>query len=490
MFNWLFARRTGGTFVLRIEDTDTERNREEWVEGIFSSLAWLGLDADEGPYRQSERTGAYGAAVDQLWAAGMLYACGCSREEVESRTKGNAIPGYDGHCRELGLPREGRALRFRVPDAGNVVVKDVIRGEVDFPCEAIEDFVLVKSSGSPLFVLANVVDDIDMSITHVIRGEDLLPSTPKGLLVWKALRGEDAELPVFAHLPMLVNERRQKLSKRRDPVALESYREQGYLPQAMVNYLALLGWSHPDGHEMMQVGEILESFRLEDVNHSPAFFDVAKLTHLNGEHLRKLDREAFVEACSPWLTTERAPWPSDRFDAGRFRRIAPLVQERVATLAEVPGMVDFLFLDQPVIDDDAWRALTQDPGEAMVSAAMLTGVLEAVESCDWSAATLHDATLRVGESLGRKLGRAQAPVRVAITGRRVGPPLFESMELLGRDVVQARLKAALSLIGAEARPSTGAEAASAEGDPSRAGEVSAGNPEVSAGNPERSAGTG
>jgi glutamyl-tRNA synthetase len=209
LYNWLFARHTGGTFVLRIEDTDTERNREEWVEGILSSMSWLGLEPDEGPYRQSARTEAYHRAIDVLWDAGRLYACDCTREEIDARTKGNATPGYDGFCRERGLERQGRALRFRVPDEGVTVVHDLIRGDVTFAHDTIEDFVVVKSSGAPLFVLANVVDDIAMDITHVIRGEDLLPSTPKGLLLWSALEGEDATVPAFAHLPLLVNERRQ-----------------------------------------------------------------------------------------------------------------------------------------------------------------------------------------------------------------------------------------------------------------------------------------
>src|SRR5664280_2246267 len=317
LFNWLVARQSGGTFVLRIEDTDAERNREEWVDGIFSAMHWLSMDPDEGPYRQSLRTERYHQAIDALWDAGCFYACGCTHDEVDARNRAAGIltPGYDGFCRSRGLPRgEGTALRFRMPDEGITTVRDVIRGAVEFPCSAMDDFVAVKANGAPLFVLANVVDDIDMAITHVIRGEDLLPTTPKGILLWEALislgwttdgsagaAGAPAPgLPVFAHLPMLVNEQRKKLSKRRDPVAVESYRDQGYLPEAFVNYLGLLGWSPPGEDEIFTVDQMAEWFRLEDVNHSPAFFDVAKLTHMNGEYIRAMPLDTFIEACRPW----------------------------------------------------------------------------------------------------------------------------------------------------------------------------------------------
>jgi glutamyl-tRNA synthetase len=437
LFNWLYARQHGGTFILRIEDTDAERNREEWVDGILSSLAWLAMEPDEGPFRQSERTAAALAAVDRLWAAGAVYACDCGRDEIDARTKGNATPGYDGYCRDRGLERQAGALRFRTPREGEVIVHDLIRGDVVFQCSAIEDFVVVKSTGAPLFVLANTVDDIDMAISHVIRGEDLLPSTPKGLLLWSALLGPDAELPVFAHLPLLVNAKRQKLSKRRDTVAVESYREEGYLPDAMRNYLALLGWSPAGDVEILSAAELIDQFRLEDVNNSPAFFDVEKLRWMNGEYIRALSVDAFIEAVRPWITAPVAPWPPERFDEAAFRRMAPLVQERVTVLAEVTTMVDFLFLAAPVIDDAAWTALEGDAS----AAGILDGALAAYADCQWTAASLHQVTLELAEKAGRKLGKAQAPIRIAVTGRRVGPPLFESMEVLGRGVVLERLAA-------------------------------------------------
>ena len=461
LFNWLVARQSGGTFVLRIEDTDEERNREEWVDGIISALHWLSMDPDEGPYRQSLRADRYRQAIDALWSGGFLYACDCTREEIDARNKAAGIqtPGYDGYCRHRGLDRgAGRALRFRTPDDGVTVVHDVIRGPVDFPNGAMDDFVAVKATGAPLFVLANVVDDIDMAITHVIRGEDLLPTTPRGILVWEAFRSlgwltdgtagsvmtDTPGLPVFAHLPLLVNEQRKKLSKRRDPVAVESYRDRGYLPEAFVNYLALLGWSPPGGEEVFDTAQLISWFRLEDVNHSPAFFDVKKLTHMNAEYIRALPLERFIEACRPWLVGPDAPWSVDQFDEAVFRRMAPLVQERVTVLGEVPAMVDFLFLDAPVIDADDWANAVSKDRE--VAVAILAQVMEAYEMLGdrWAHEALHDVTRDIGEGLGRKLGKAQAPIRVAVTGRRVGPPLFESLEVLGPERTLTRLRAALS----------------------------------------------
>jgi glutamyl-tRNA synthetase len=479
LYNWLFARRNGGVFILRIEDTDTERNREEWVDGIVEAMSWLGMEPDEGPYRQSQRVARYQTAIDALWAGGHLYACDCTREAVLARTSGNATPGYDGFCRDRGLPPKDHALRFRTPDVGETQVHDVIRGTVTFRNETMEDFVVARSNGEPLFVLANIVDDLDMGITHVIRGEELLPSAPKAVLIWRALvgafgrgeaaggggeagvagagvagRGKAAQLPVWAHLPTLVNEQRKKLSKRRDPVAVESYRDQGYLPEALRNYLALLGWSPPGGEEKVPLQVLIDNFALEDVNHSPAFFDVKKLSHMNGEYIRDLSADEFVERVRPWVDpgAERAagrwvpesagapPWPPERFDPVVFRHLAPLVQERVATLGEAPGLVDFVFLEDPVMDEASWeKAIGGDPG----AVGLLHAAVHAYGDADWTADALRDATVALGEQAGRKLAKAQAPIRVAVTGRTVGPPLFESLEVLGREEVLRRLRGAL-----------------------------------------------
>ena len=452
LVNWLYARAHGGTFVLRIEDTDVERNREEWKEGIVRALAWLDLDVDEGPFLQSALADDHRAAAEALWDGGYLYACDCTREEIDARTADRATPGYDGHCRERGLARSERtALRFRVPDEGATVIRDIIRGEIAFPHASYEDFVVVKPSGAALYPLANLVDDRQMGITHVIRGEDLLPTTPKQVLMWEALNacsGTVVALPTYAHLPMLVNEQRKKLSKRRDPVAVESYRDQGYLPEALINYLALLGWSPPSGEELIDRATLLATFRLEDVSHSPAFFDVKKLTHLNGVYLRQLDPADFVERARPWV----APWSSawrpetpppyreDEFDEALFARVAPLVKERVTTLGEVPGLVAFLFTE-PVLDEAAVASVI---GADPLATVLLAAARERLTEIDFDAPTLHAAVLELGEALGWKLRQAQAPLRVAVTGTRVGLPLFESLELLGRERVLARLDAALA----------------------------------------------
>ena len=437
LFNWLFARHHGGALVLRIEDTDPERNREEWMVGIVEALRWLGLDWDEGPYRQSERMDLYAEAAEKLHTGGRAYYCDCTREAVEERGRRHATPGYDGFCRERGLGRgPGRALRFRTPDEGSTTVSDVIRGEPVFEHASVEDFVILRSNGTPIFLLAVVVDDIDMGITHVIRGEEHLPNTVKALLLWEALGGGDP--PVFAHVPVLVNEARQKLSKRRDKVALEQYREQGFLPQAVRNYLALLGWAPPDGREIVSVEEMVAAFRLEDVNSSPAFFDERKLLHFNAEYLRALTVEDFVAAAGPFL--ERGAWAPGDFDMAAFQALAPLVQERVRTLDEVPAMVEFLFLPEPRIDDKAWdKRVVRGPAAREILAA----ALREYEACPWTATALHDATAAMGERHQLNLAKAHFPVRVAVTGRDVGPPLFESLEVLGREATLRRLRRAL-----------------------------------------------
>jgi glutamyl-tRNA synthetase len=439
--------------VLRIEDTDAERGRQEWLDGIISAMAWLGLDADEGPFRQSDAEPRHRALADALYEAGYLYACECTRPEIDERTKSNPTPGYDGHCRDRGVSRTPQtALRFKVPhDDGETIVDDIIRGRVSFPHSSMEDFVAVKSSGQPLFALSNAIDDRDMAITHIIRGEDLLPTTPKQVLMWAALDEVDqpVALPAFAHLPMLVNEQRKKLSKRKDPVAVESYRDQGYLPEAFVNYLALLGWS-PDGDkEIVDRETLIREFRLDQVHHAPAFFDVAKLTHMNGEYIRALSLDAFIEASLPWVDPERAPWspddlvprwPAERFDDAMFRAIAPLIQERVAMLSEIPAMIDFLFLEDAPIDEAAFEKFVVNDDRAKE---VLESAIRIYAKTDFNAASLHAATIEVGEEQDLKLRKAQAPIRVSVTGKSVGPPLFESLELLGRDEVLRRLEVAV-----------------------------------------------
>jgi glutamyl-tRNA synthetase len=440
LYNWCFARGHSGCFILRIEDTDAERNKEEWVGGILDALSWLGLSWDEGPYRQSQRGVYYGAALDQLWSDGHLYACDCTREMVLERTKANATPGYDGFCRDRGLERgPGRALRFKVPPDGVTVVRDVIRGEVRFANATLDDFVVAKSNGDPLFVLAGVVDDREMRISHVIRGEEHLPTTPKAILLWQALGTAGLPLPVYAHLPVLVNAKRQKISKRRDRVAVEDFRAEGFLAEAMVNYLGLLGWSAGDGREFFTLDELVAEFDLGKVSHSPAFFDEQKLLHFNGVYIRALEAEEFVERCREWASEKGEPKLAADFDSEQFRRLAPLVQERSGTLSEAARLVSFLFADCFVVEEESFRkAISGDPEARSI----LTEARLRFEGVAFQASALRAEVEQMAEERGRKLAKTQAPIRVAVLGSSVGLPLFESLEVLGRARTLERLDAA------------------------------------------------
>ena len=443
LYNWALALRTGGTFVLRIEDTDESRNSPEWTQGIIDALSWLGIDSShpqfEGPYFQSQNAALHVAAAHKLFEQGNAYWCDLSAEQIQARAKETGKQGYDGYSRDRGLTGgPGQVLRFRVP-AGSTVVHDLVRGEVEFANETIEDFVLLRSNGSPMFLLANVVDDIEMKVSNVVRAEEHLPNTPKQQMLWDALGHTP---PQWAHVPVLVNEQRKKLSKRRDKVALEQYREEGILPDAMVNYLMTLGWAPAGDTEIVPWSSMVEEFRLEDVNHSPAFFDIKKLASFNGDYIRALSLQDFVSASLPVLAATDA-WPASRFSTEVYEKIAPLVQTRVVTMSEVPAMVDFLFLEDPAIDQAAWDKTMA----AEFAADVLKHCMSEFASCEWN----HDALKTILESWTEakelKLGKTQAPIRVAMTGRTVGPPLFESIEILGRDETIRRLQNSLSRLG-------------------------------------------
>jgi glutamyl-tRNA synthetase len=436
LYNWALAKRLGGVFVLRIEDTDAERNRPEWNQGIIDALSWIGIHADdptfEGPYFQSSFADQHVAAAHRLFAEGAAYYCDLTSEQIQQRSKDTGVQGYDGYSRDRGLgPGPGRVLRFRVPE-GQTVVDDAVRGRVVFDNSTIEDFVLLRGNGSPMFLLANVVDDMSMRISHVIRAEEHLPNTPKQQMLWEALGHEP---PVWGHVPLLVNEQRKKISKRRDKVALESYRDEGYLAEAMVNYLMTLGWS-PGDTEIVPWSTIEAAFRLEDVSLSPAFFDLKKLAAFNGEYVRAMPVDAFVAACEPWLEQWRRSHPDARWDQGVFVSLAEFVQVRVSVLSEAAGVVDFMFLPEPQFDEASLsKALAVESATQVVA-----DTIEAYSNCAWTTETLKGEFERVAERYGLKLGKAQAPVRVAVTGRMVGPPLFEALELLGREEVLRRLR--------------------------------------------------
>lgn len=426
LLNWLFARQSGGTFLLRIEDTDQVRNRPEWTEGIYEAMEWLGLEWDDA-YLQSRNAERHREAASKLLAAGHAYFCECVQEDIQARNAARGIktPGYDRHCRDLDLgPGLGRAIRFRTPESGTLTRADVVYGTTEIDLATVDDFVIVRATGTPLFVLANAIDDLDDGITHVIRGEDHLSNVEKQILLRQAL-GENE--PVWAHLPMLVNDKGKKLSKRRDKVSMEMYRSDGILAEAMRNYLGTLGWAPPGGEEIVPIKTMVEKFRLEDVNRNPAQFDLKKLLAFNGHYLRSLPRAEFVERALDWYrTTVVEP-------------MAEVIQERGATLPETLSMTDFLLHDAPPMDGPSWdKAMGKGPAADILDAA-----ITAYGECeDWSAETLHALTEKIAAGFDLSLGKGQAPIRVAVTGRTVGPPLFESLVVLGRERVLARLRRA------------------------------------------------
>ena len=441
LYNWILALQTNGVFVLRVEDTDDSRNNPQWTQGILDALAWLGIDGHdshfEGPYFQSANAALHVAAAEKLFEQGKAYYCDLSTEDIQKRAKETGKQGYDGYSRDRGLgPGAGHVLRFRVPE-GSTIVEDQVRGKVEFDNATIEDFVLLRSNGSPVFLIANVVDDINQAITHVVRAEEHLPNAPKQQMIWQAL---GVTPPSWAHVPVLVNEQRKKLSKRRDKVAVEQYREEGVLADAMKNYLMTLGWAPTGDTEIVQFEKIVAEFSLSSVNHSPAFFDIVKLQSFNADYIRAMSLGDFIAACEPWLLGEKAPWSAANYDAKVFAEIAPLIQTRVQLLQEVPSMVDFLFCDLPTIDD---AAFTKAFAPEWASATLIE-IRDAFKTCEFTPDALKAVVETVGEKHTLKLGKLQAPLRVAVTGRSVGPPLFEPIAMLGRDATLKRIDVALA----------------------------------------------
>ncbi len=431
LFNWLYARRTGGTFILRIEDTDADRSRPELIDNIKTSLQWLGLDWDE-EYHQSDRFDRYLAAVDGFLERGQAYYCDCTQDDVRARVGDRG--GYDGFCRDRAVTKPadgtgGVVVRFRTPDEGVTGWDDVIRGRVEFDNAGLEDFVIVRSSGVPMFHVANAYDDFDMGITHVLRGEDLVNTVPRVLLLLDAL-GAD-EPPVYAHLPLIVNEQRKKLSKRRDDVSVGDYTDRGYLADAMRNYLVTLGWGAKDDIEIRPIGEIIERFDLADINKAPAFFDIKKLDHFNGEYIRMLDVDEFVEASRPF---------GGEVDDDLYRRLAPMVQERIRRYDEIPDLIDWVVGEPPEPQDKDWHKVMGKEDVPKV----LDLVAERLDQAEWEPEALAEAVLGAGEVLGT---RSQLPVRMAVTGRRSGLPLFEPMAELDRVTVLERIRKARGRLG-------------------------------------------
>jgi glutamyl-tRNA synthetase len=459
LYDWAFARSTGGTFVLRIEDTDQSRVTPEYIDSAQDTLRWLGLDWDEGPgvggaygpYRQSERLGIYTEWVDRFVKDGHAYHCYCTPEELaerrEAARRAGGPSGYDGHCRNLtpaqvaAYEAEGRqpVVRFRMPP-GSTTFTDLIRGEVTFDHAHVPDFVLARADGAPLYTLAVAVDDVLMKITHVVRGEDLLSSAPRQIAVYRAMGVPEEQFPVFAHLPYVLGPSGQKLSKRNGVVSINWYREQGFLPEALCNYLALLGWSPGENREEFTLAEMAAEFDLAKVNKNPAQFDADKLKAINGDKIRALAPADFAGQITPFLAGEGLiAEPPTGAEAELIAASAPLIQERIATLTEAPTMLGFLFVDEAdftVDAEDAARALTPEAEPVLAAAEEALAGLG-----PWTHEDI-EAALRAAlvDGLGLKPRAAfSGALRVAVTGRRKGPPLFESIALLGRDRTLGRL---------------------------------------------------
>ena len=461
LFNWAFARHHGGTFVFRIEDTDAARDSEESYQTILEVMRWLGFTWDEGPeiggphapYRQSQRYDVYRDVAERLHAAGRAYHCYCSTEELEQR---NAVaraagraPGYDGHCRELtdeqvaAYQAEGRqpVLRFRMPDRA-ITFTDLVRGDITFQPENVPDYALVRANGHPLYTLVNTVDDALMEITHVLRGEDLLSSTPRQIALYDALAEigvGNGTTPRFGHLPYVMGQGNKKLSKRDPEASLLGYREQGFLPEGLLNYLALLGWAIAEDRDIFSMAEMVEAFEIGRVNPNPARFDLKKCEAINASHMRLLSVEEITERVTPYLQSaglvDAEPTAAQ---AALLAAAMPLVHERMNKLTEAVDMLGFLFVgesDLVRVDevDEAGREVVRAAHDALAGLA------------DWTTAAIEEA-LRTTliDGLGLKPRVAFGPVRVAVTGRKVSPPLFESLELLGRDRSLSRLQGALA----------------------------------------------
>jgi glutamyl-tRNA synthetase len=464
LFAWAFARHYGGKLVLRIEDTDVARNTAEGLQFTLDSLRWLGIDWDEGPeaggdhgpYLQSERLDIYADVVAKLLAAGKAYHCYCSQEELDQRREAarsaGQHSGYDGHCRSLTPEQvqayidEGRrpVVRLRMPDRP-ITFNDLVRGEITFLPENLSDYVLVRANGHPLYPLVNPVDDALMEITHVLRGEDLLSSTPRQIALYEALAEigvGSGRTPLFGHLPFVMGEGNKKLSKRDPGSGLGEYMERGFLPEGLLNYLALLGWSIADDRDVFTMDEMIKAFDIRKVNANAARFDPKKCEAINASHMRLLPADEFARRVVPFLAKAGVlPAEPSAEQLELLAAAVPLVQERMNTLSESVEMLGFLFVDESAFSidpDSAAKVLTGD------AAAVLEATSKALEGLsEWKTEAI-EAALRESliDGLGLKPKNAFGPVRVAISGRRISPPLFESLELLGRERSLSRLKRA------------------------------------------------
>lgn len=460
LFDWAYARHTGGTFLFRIEDTDTTRVTDEYIKAAIDTLKWLGLDWDEGPevggdngpYLQSQRLDIYTHWAHTFIEQKDAYYCYCTPQELEAvreaQRAANQAPGYNGHCRELSAEQiaeykrqeRGAVVRMRMPE-GTTTFVDLIRGEMQFDHKFVPDFVLARADGSPLYTLAVAVDDVLMKVTHILRGEDLLSSTPRQIRVYQAMGLKEQEYPVFAHLPFVMGADNAKLSKRNGEVSIAWYRDKGFLPEAICNYLALLGWSPGDDRENVTMKELCELFTVEKVNSSPARFDMKKLEAINGDKIRALTIEDFLSWVLPFLI--KAGVISGTPDEIELvKRALPIIQERIIMFSEVPAMLNFLFVQELTIESESLPKIKDADAKVILRRSLKE--LEPIS--EWTHITI-EAVLRTSliDEMGLKPRVAFGAVRIATTGGAVSPPLFESMELLGKEASLARISAALAL---------------------------------------------
>ncbi len=459
LFDWAYARHTNGKLIFRIEDTDRERVTDEYIQAAIDTLKWLGLNWDEGPevggqygpYLQSQRLDIYAEWAQKFLDNGDAYHCYCSGEELEERRqlqmKNNQAPGYDGKCRDLSNTQiddyksAGRkpVIRMRMPQ-GETVFTDAIRGEVKFEHLYVPDFVLVRADGSPLYTLAVAVDDVLMKITHVLRGEDLLSSTPRQIRVYQAMGVAESDYPIFAHLPFVMGQDNAKLSKRNGEVSIAWYREHGFLPEAICNYLALLGWSPGDDKENITMKELVELFTVERVNSSPARFDMKKLEAINGDKIRALSQLEFLQWALPFLTQAKVITGSTE-EIELVKAALPIIQERIVTLSEIPAMLKFLFVKEFTIDAEEKPKLLESGAQEVLKVA-----LDKTSSLvNWDHASIEEVLRKaLIEELGLKPRIAFSALRIALTGSHISPPLFESMQLLGKERSLARISSAIT----------------------------------------------
>ncbi len=453
LFNWLFARHHGGKFILRIEDTDVARKVEGAVEVILDSLRWLGLDWDEGPYFQSQRLPFYREVADRLLESGHAYLCYCSPERLEAMRQEQARrkqpPKYDRHCRNLTPQERSRVeatgitpvVRFKTPLDGETTFYDLVYGSVMFRHDTLDDFVLLKSDGYPTYHLANVVDDHLMVISHVLRADEWLSSTPRHILLYQSLNWQP---PQFAHLPMILGPDRAKLSKRHGATNIREYQKQGYLPDAIVNFLALLGWSLDDKTELLSREELIKHFSLERVGKAAAIFNKEKLDWMNGVYLRKLSLEEFVQQAILFLERDLPESVKRPLDKNYVTQVLALVQERAKTLAEVPQLTSFFFLDELQYDTRLLLSKKLDTKLAIQAITMALPKLEQVKT--WDTSTLESILRPLATELSLGTGEMFGLFRVAVTGRPAAPPLFQTMAVLGKEKCLKRIRAALQLL--------------------------------------------